>query len=209
MHLYEYSKSPPNRNNLYLQICYCSPSSVWWSTRSTRGSSPYRSYINSRKSRVMPTCSINERTDSSQQTIHFEPSNLRASFKKWYYHELRRQEPSLDEISVDNITDWQKGEELFGKTHNALWKLLNRVYNELERSIKLDRYHKTHPAHRFKVKLDLSPALNSAKRAQVNVSERLRFNHPFEFHTIWTLKYSIQRCMIEAYNVPYVTNRSV
>ena len=74
-----------------------------------------KSYINLRKSRVMPTCSINERTDFSQQTIHFEPSNIRASFKTWYYHELRKQEHSRDEISVDNITDWQKVRSCSGK----------------------------------------------------------------------------------------------
>ena len=155
----------------------------------------------------MPITSVEGRTDTSSTMITFYPSNLRSKFNTWFYHELKRQESVLDEAAIDNITSWDEGEGLFGRVHNALRRLLNRVYNELDKKIFSDRYNRYHAAHRFKVKLDIfSPVLNSAKRAQIHMAERTRFNSDFDFHTVWTLKNNVLKCMLKAYDVPYVTN---
>ena len=132
------------------------------------GSQPH-SYVQTGRSRTMPHGLTDDRTDSSEQTITFSPNNLRPRFCTWLRYELTRLEDYLKAITLANITNWEEGKNLFGSAHYTLKKILNRTYNELERNINSDRFERYHAAHRFKVKLDISPALNSAKNAQINI----------------------------------------
>ena len=172
------------------------------------GSQPH-SYVQTGRSRTMPQGLTDDRTDSSAQTITFSPNNLRPRFCTWLRHELTRLEDYLKAITLSNITNWEEGKNLFGSAHHTLKKILNRTYNELERNINSDRFEKYHAAHRFKVKLDISPALNSAKNAQINMAQRISTESPFDFHVVWTLKDTILRAIYKAYNIPYVTNNSL
>ena len=168
------------------------------------GTQPH-SYVQSGRSRTMPQCRTDERTDSSDQTITFSAQNLRPRFFTRLRHELRRLEDYLQSINIENLTGWEQG---FSFTHFSLKKILNRTYNELERNIDTDRFEKYHAAHRFKVKLDISPALNSSKNAQINMAQRISTCSPFDFCVVWTLKDTILRAIYKAYKIPYVTNRS-
>ena len=156
----------------------------------------------------MPQGITDTRTDSSEQTITFSSRNLRPRFNTWLRNELRRLEDYLNSITIENLTTWEQGKDLFGSAHYTLKKILNRTYNELERNLQTDRFERYHAAHRFKVKLDMSPALNTAKNAQINMAQRISRGSPFDFHVVWTLRDTILRAILKAYNIPYVTNRS-
>ena len=142
-------------------------------TSTARGSQPH-SYVQSGRSRTMPQCMTDTRTDSSEQTITFSSRNLRPRFNTWLRNELRRLEDYLNSITIENLTTWEQGKDLFGSAHYTLKKILNRTNNELERNLQTDRFERYHAAHRFKVKLDMSPALNTSKYAQINMAEQIR-----------------------------------
>ena len=157
----------------------------------------------------MPQGLTHTRTDSSEQTITFSSRNLRPRFNTWLRNELRRLEDHLKSITIEDLTSWEQGKDHFGSAHFTLKKILNRTYNELERNIQIDRFERYHAAHRLKVKLDImSPALNTAKNAQINMAQRISRGSPCDFHDVWTLRDTILRAILKAYNIPYVTNRS-
>ena len=57
------------------------------------------------------------------------------------------------------------------------------MYKELECNI-----HRIHAAHGFKVKLDVSPALKSAKRAHIHLAEGMRYNAQADLKSVWILE---------------------
>ena len=170
----------------------------------TRGSQPH-TYVQTGRSRTMPQGITDTRTDSSEQTITFSSRNLRPRFNTWLRNELRRLEDHLKSIAIEDLTSWEQDKDLFGSAHFTLKKILNRTYNELERNIQADRFERYYAAHRFKVKLDISPALNTAKNAQINIAERISRGSPFDFHVVWTLRDTILRAILNKRHTTYLT----
>ena len=158
-------------------------------------------YLNTGYSTAEPTTPIT-RSNSSRDTITFDERNFRRSFRRWLRHELIRVH---DHISKTSVVSWEEAEKQFGTLHHTLKTILNRTYSELERNINTHRFERVHAAHRFKVKLDISSALNSAKQAQIHAASRVRFQGHFSNTAFRGLMDNIKRGLKHAFDMPYRT----